>query len=113
MYKGLVDKIDNLSEARLFCHTAAEIIARRIVPEKYNMRYNDQLCFAAAAMANYRKALKSAADASDLKAGDITVKDCSNTAVMYSKELYENAISDIDFMLKPKRFAFVSTKGDE
>lgn len=111
MYETLAGKNFNLSEGQLFCATACGVISGWIDTSKVDPACADQICYAAACMANYRRVLKASEAASDLKAGDISVKDCSEKSIAVAKKLYDDAVEAISFMLKPKRFAFLSVKG--
>lgn len=102
-----------LSEGRVFCNTSTETIASWL-DNKKDLSANDlSICYAAACMAFYRYTLKNEKAAQSVRAGDITVTDMSDKIVEYSKGLMEDALKAIEHLLKPKRFAFIRTEGEE
>lgn len=111
IYKSLTGEEKIGSDGGEFCRTAVNVMQRWLKDSAEAAPYDDLLCYAAACMAYYRYVLKSSVTASDLKAGDISIIDCSEKAVSYAKALYDDAIADVEFLLKPKRFAFISVKG--
>lgn len=111
IYEALSDEETVGADGGEFCRTSAAVVQRWLADAAAAAPFDDMLCYAAACMANYRRVLKSSVTASDLKAGDISIIDCSQKAVAYAKALYDDALSDVEFLLKPKRFAFVSVKG--
>ena len=120
-YKISIDKVvdiyntlnsnKNSADGRVFCRTSARVIGSWIDKSKVSEDNSFEVCYAAATMAYYRKALKDNAVAVDLKAGDISVTDNSEKTVEYAKKLYEDALQAISHLLKSRRFAFVVTEG--
>ena len=100
------------SEDRVFCKTAAGLIERWLDPKKSIADFQYEVCYAAATMANYRRALNENTSLADFKAGDITVNDKSEKAIENAHKLYEDAMASIGHLLKPKTFAFVSVRGE-
>ena len=72
---------------------------------------DDEICYAAATMANYRRLLNVSTDSADFKAGDITVSSNAEKSVKFAEKLYHDALEAIGDCLKQRRFAFTSVKG--
>ena len=110
IYKAL-NHDGNTADGRVFCRTSARVLESWIDKTKVSDENLFEVCYAAAAMANYRRALKESSVSMDFKAGDISVSDKSEKSVEYAKRLYEDAIEAISYLLKSRRFAFVKTEG--
>lgn len=102
---------ENSDDGRVFCRTSASLLERWIDPVRLKGDCEYDICYAAAAMANYRRVLKQNTEVSDFKAGDITVNDASSAAVENAKRLYEDAMESIGMFLRSRSFAFVNVKG--
>lgn len=99
-----------LAEGRVLCSTATETLESWLDRSKDVASGQGSLNYAAACMAFYRYTLKNAGDATNIKAGDITVRDDSKNTVGYAKSLMDDAIKSVEHLLKCKRFAFVKTE---
>ena len=120
-YSISIDKVVNIyatlcpepdaEQGRVFCRTSAGLIEKWLDKQKVTAERDYEICYAAAAMANYRRALKSGAETVDFKAGDITVTSNSSKSVELAEKLYTDAINALGDCLKSRRFAFTSIKG--
>ena len=100
---------DALTDGRVFCRSASAALSEWLDGSKSLADNDYQICYAAACIANYRYTLNRNADAFDIKAGDITVNDCSQRTAEYASRLMSNALEAISHLLRPKRFAFIKT----
>lgn len=99
-----------LSEGRVLCSTAAETLESWLDRSKDISAHNESVNYAAACMAFYRYTLENAGDTTSIKAGDITVKEESESTVGYAKILMDDALKAVEHLLKCKRFAFIKTE---
>ena len=110
IYTSLCPEADS-SDGRVFCRTSAGLLETWLDTSKVTPDKDYEICYAAAAMANYRKSLKSGMVSIDFKAGDISVDSNANKSVEYAEKLYHDAIEALGDCLKARRFAFTSVKG--
>ncbi len=120
-YSISIDKVVNIyatlssdsdsQKSRVFCRTSIGVLESWLDKQKVTAQRDYEICYAAAAMANYRRALKSGAETVDFKAGDVSVTSNSAKSVEFAERLYNDAINAISDCLKNRRFAFMSIKG--
>ena len=97
------------ANGRVFCRSAIGML-EEMLDNKKNLSGNSyQICYAAACVAYYRYILHKNTGALDIKAGDITVNDCSDNVSEHAKNLMSDALNSISHLMKPKRFAFIKT----
>lgn len=97
------------ANGRIFCRSAIDAVGE-MLDEKKDLNGNSyQICYAAACLAFYRFVLHRNTEAIDIKAGDITVNDCSDNVSLHAEKMLKDALSAISHLLKPKRFAFIKT----
>ncbi len=109
MFKEIAGE-ESVIEGKIFCRTAVDLVGTWLKESDELERMGNQICYATACIANYRYTLKNSTNTVDIDAGDITVRDCSESSVKFAEQLMNDAISAIESVLKPKRFAFVSTE---
>ena len=119
-YKISIDRVvdafltlaDNgaIDQSRVFCRTAADSVDSWLDKTKDLAVADGPLCYAAAAVAFYRYTLKNSGAAQSVKAGDITIKDQSEKTVAYAEGLMREALTAVEHLFKPKRFAFMKTE---
>lgn len=94
---------------RVFCRTAAETVSGFLNSREELAAHDSEICYAAACIAFYRYTLKISTESGTLKAGDITVTDCSEKTTASAEKMMREALRAIEPLCKPKRFAFVGT----
>lgn len=94
----------------VFCRSAALAVTDWLDPKKDLWAHDYGICYAAASMAYYRFTLNVTAS-TDMKAGDITLRENGEERVAYAERLLKEAMSDISPLLRSKRFAFMKTEG--
>ncbi len=120
-YKISIDKVVDIytslcpgadfSAGRVFCRTSAAVLESWLDSQKVTPGKDFEICYAAAAMANYRRALKNGMSAADFKAGDISVESNVDKEVAFAEKLYRDALDALGDCLKSRRFAFLGVKG--
>lgn len=98
-------------QAAVFCRSAVLAVSDWLDPKKDLKRYDYNICYAAATMANCRFVLSIAGGSADVKAGDITIREHSDERVKIAEKLLKMAMDDIAPVLRSKRFAFIKTEG--
>lgn len=99
---------EDASSGSIFCRSAAAMVSDWLNPEKDLQSKDFQICYAAATTAFYRYCLQSVGGSTDIKAGDISVKDNSSERLSFAERLMHDALHDIEPICHPKRFAFIT-----
>lgn len=106
MFGTLAGETD-VSEGWLFCRSAVSTLTEWLDGSKALADNDFSICYAAAATAFYRYSLKSVKDDTDIKAGDITIKETPSSKLSFAETLMCDSLNAIEPLLKPRRFAFM------